>query len=185
MFEAIVPADDNDIDDRVVTTTSFFSAQSGETEEEKPQELSLSGQGSVHYIEPSNGHQPVQQLTVGPIHNMPVPFFPFSPEESPTPLGPGPNLQNTAEISSPEQVPLPSSTVSALPVPDTISPEFSLPLPAHYFQQIPGFQFWFSSTSSPCDSTSGGFVTSPLLTAPLSSSYLPGAVIEDQCYQEL
>ena len=181
MFEAIVPADDND--DRMVTTKSSLNTQ---PEEEEPQEL-LSGLGSVHCMQLSNGHHhphPVQQLT-GPLHNMAVPFFPFSLEDSPTPLG-GPNLQNTAEISSPEQVPLPSSTVSALPIPDTISPELSLQLPAHCFQQIPGFQLWFSSAGSPHDSTSGGLV-SPL-TAPLSPPYLPAAVNGDQashCYQEL
>ena len=117
---------------------------------------------------------------------MALPFFPFSPEDSPTPLG-GPNLQNTAEIGSPEQVPLPSSTVSALPIPKTISPELSLQLPAHCFQQISGFQLWFSSAGSPCDSTSGGGLVSPL-TAPLSPPYLPAAVagnLTSHRYQQL
>jgi hypothetical protein len=109
-----------------------------------PQQLQLTGPSSLHCSMP------------------PVPFLPFSPEDSPTLLGP--NLQNTAEINSPEQVPLPSSTVSALPIPDTISPDL-LQLPAHCFQ------LWFSSTGSPCpDSTSNGGLVPPL------SPYLPALV---------
>ena len=181
MFEAIVPADDSD--DRMVTTTSSVNAQLLQEEEEVAQE-SMSAAG-LNCMQLSNGHHhqhhpaAQQQLTghgPSPLHSM---FFPFSPEDSPTPLGP--NLQNTAEINSPEQVPLPSSTVSALPISDTytISPEL-LQLPAHQY-----FQLWFSSAGSPCDSTSGGSLVPPL------SPYLPAAVHGEQTshcppvYQEL
>lgn len=179
MFEAIVPADDSD--DRVVTTTSSVNAQLLQEEEEAAQE-SMSAAG-LNCMQLSNGHHhpaaQQQQLTghgPSPLHSM---FFPFSPEDSPMPLGP--NLQNTAEINSPEQVPLPSSTVSALPISDTytISPEL-LQLPAHQY-----FQLWFSSAGSPCDSTSGGSLVPPL------SPYLPAAVPGEQAlhcppaYQEL
>ena len=171
MFEAIVPADDSD--DRIVTTTSSLNTQLQQDEETAQEPISAIGMNCMQMSnEQYGGHhnQPglqQQQQLIGPspLNNMPVPFLPFSPEDSPTPLGP--NLQNTAEISSPEQVPLPSSTVSALPIPDAISPEL-LQLPAHCFQ------LWFSSTGSPCpaDSTSGGAAG---LMPPLSP-YLPALV---------
>ena len=165
----IVPADDSD--DRIVTTTSSLNTQLQQDEETAQEPISAigmnclqmsNGQCGGHHSQP--GLQQQQQQMSGP-NNMPVPFLPFSPEDSPTPLGP--NLQNTAEISSPEQVPLPSSTVSALPIPDAISPEL-LQLPAHCFQ------LWFSSTGSPCpaDRTSGGAAG---LMPPLSP-YLPALV---------
>ena len=171
MFEAIVPPDDSD--DRIVTTTSSLNAQLQEEEESVAQEQMSAIPGmscmqmSNDHISHHHVHPAMQQQLTGPsppLHSMPpVPFLPFSPEDSPTPLGP--NLQNTAEINSPEQVPLPSSTVSALPIPDTISPDL-LQLPAHCFQ------LWFSSTGSPCpDSTSnGGSLVPPL------SPYLPALV---------
>ena len=184
MFEAIVPADDND--DRIVTTTSSLNTvghdqleqieEEVEGQQQEPmsaaaglncmQQMGSNGQSSRHHHQlhsQSHHHHPgLQQQWRGPSPPQqcmpPVAFLPFSPEDSPTPLGP--NLQNTAEISSPEQVPLPSSTVSALPIPDTISPELL---------QLPHcFQLWFSSNGSPCpDSTSSGCLMSPL------SPYLP------------
>ena len=184
MFEAIVPADD--CDDRVVTTTSSVNAQLLQEEEEAVHaQVSMSATG-LDCMQLSNGHhqqhpaEQQQQLTgPSPLHSM---FFPFSPEDSPTPLGP--NLQNTAEINSPEQVPLPSSTVSALPISDayTISPEL-LQLPAHQY-----FQLWLSSAGSPCDSTSGGGLVAPL--SPYLPTAVPGEQASSHCppvymYQEL
>ena len=178
MFEAIVPADVDDNDDRIVTTTSSLNAQLQQDEEsvaQHAQEQMSAIPEMSSCMQMSNGHHHMhpamqqQQLTrpppLPPLRSTPpLPqFLPFSPEDSPTPLGP--NLQNTAEINSPEQVPLPSSTVSALPIPDTISPDL-LQLPAHCFQ------LWFSSTGSPCpDSTSN----SGSLVPPLSP-YLPALV---------
>ena len=171
MFEAIVPADVDDNDDRIVTTTSSLNAQL-QQDEESVEMSAIPGMSSCMQMSTGHHHMrpAVQQQLTGPSPPLPLrstpplpQFLPFSPEDSPTPLGP--NLQNTAEINSPEQVPLPSSTVSALPIPDTISPDL-LQLPAHCFQ------LWFSSTGSPCpDSTSN----SGSLVPPLSP-YLPALV---------
>lgn len=137
MFEAIVPPDG---DDHIVTTTSSLQTA---VLTKAHKDVSEEGAETQTPIQPHYPEMPTIMAA----------FSLFSPGDSPSPLGP--NLQNTAAVTSPEQLPLPSSTVSALPVPDNISPELlHLPLP-HCFQHgmIPGLQTtWFSS--SPCDSTS-------------------------------